>query len=93
MATVGATNTVYACVTKDGLYASRNGGKSWELAFSGNVHSVAVDPNNSQVVYAGTEPVALFRSSDCGRSWTDIERAQQSTGKRDGKVVVSAVSP
>ena len=72
MATVGATNTAYACVTKEGLYASRNGGKSWELAFSGNVHSVAVDPNDSQVVYAGTEPVGLFRSSDCGRSWVEL---------------------
>ena len=72
MATVGAANTVYACVTKDGLYASRNGGKSWDLAFSGNVHSVAVDPNDSQVVYAGTEPVGLFRSSDCGRTWVEL---------------------
>lgn len=72
MATVSASNTVYACVTRDGLYASRDGGKAWELAFAGNVHSVAVDPSNSQVVYAGTEPVALFRSSDGGRSWTEL---------------------
>jgi hypothetical protein len=72
MATVHDNNTVYACVTKDGLYSSRDGGKLWDLALSGNVHSVTVDPSDCDVVYAGTEPVSLFRSGDRGRSWTEL---------------------
>src|SRR6266545_6455624 len=61
MTTVRASNRVYACVTTDGLYSSADGGESWRLGFPGNVHSVAVDPNDSRVVYVGTEPVSLFR--------------------------------
>jgi photosystem II stability/assembly factor-like uncharacterized protein len=72
MATVRASNRAYACVTTDGLHSSADGGKSWRLAFPGNVHSVAVDPNDSQVVYVGTEPVSLFRSSDAGQTWTEL---------------------
>jgi photosystem II stability/assembly factor-like uncharacterized protein len=72
MTTVRASNRVYACVTTDGLYASADGGESWRLAFPGNVHSVAVDPNDSRVVYVGTEPVSLFRSSDAGQTWSEL---------------------
>ena len=72
MTSVGGVNSVYACVTQEGLYASRDGGESWELALPGNVHSVAVDPNDFQIVYADTEPVSLFRSADGGKSWTEL---------------------
>jgi photosystem II stability/assembly factor-like uncharacterized protein len=72
MTTVRASNRVYACVTTEGLYASADGGASWSLAFPGNVHSVAVDPNDSCVVYVGTEPVSLYRSADAGQTWTEL---------------------
>ncbi|HSE87692.1 MAG TPA: hypothetical protein VLJ79_15820 [Candidatus Binatia bacterium] len=72
MTSVAGANSVYACIMKEGLFASRDGGNGWELVFSGNVHSVAVDPNDPQVVYAGTEPVGLFRSRDSGRSWSEL---------------------
>ena len=72
MTAVRGINSAYACVIQDGLYATRNGGESWELALPGNVHSVTVDPNDPQIVYAGTEPVGLFRSSDGGRRWTEL---------------------
>jgi photosystem II stability/assembly factor-like uncharacterized protein len=72
MTSVRGSNHVYACVTKEGLYASRDGGESWELALAGNVHSVAADPNDGRTVYAGMEPVRLFRSPDNGRNWTEL---------------------
>ena len=65
-------NSAYACVTQDGLYASHNGGGSWQLVLPGNVHSVAVDPNDFNVVYAGTEPVGLYRSKDGGQHWLEL---------------------
>jgi photosystem II stability/assembly factor-like uncharacterized protein len=72
MTSVAGAKSVYACIMKEGLFASRDGGSGWELVFSGNVHSVALDPNDPQVVYAGTEPVGLFRSKDGGRSWSEL---------------------
>jgi photosystem II stability/assembly factor-like uncharacterized protein len=72
MTSVRGKNAAYACVTREGLYATWDGGESWRLALPGNVHSVGVDPNDSQVVYAGTEPVSLFRSPDGGHSWAEL---------------------
>jgi photosystem II stability/assembly factor-like uncharacterized protein len=72
MTSMAGANSVYACITNEGLFVSRDGGSGWELVFSGNVYSVAVDPNDPQVVYAGTEPVGLFRSRDGGRSWSEL---------------------
>jgi len=37
-----------------------------------SVMSVAVDPSNPDVVWAGTEPSALFRSEDGGESWERV---------------------
>jgi len=72
MTSVRSKNAAYACVTREGLHATWDGGKTWQLALAGNVHSVAVDPNDSRVIYVGTEPVSLFLSTDAGRSWTEL---------------------
>jgi photosystem II stability/assembly factor-like uncharacterized protein len=72
MTTVRGANTAYACVTKEGLYATWDGGNSWTLAFPENVHAVAVDPSHSNFVYAGIEPVGLFRSENGGRNWKEL---------------------
>jgi hypothetical protein len=36
MSAVRGVNRAYACVTQDGLYASRNGGESWQLVLPGD---------------------------------------------------------
>lgn len=72
MTSVRGHNAAYACIVRDGLYATWDGGATWQLALAGNVHSVAVDPNDSNIVYAGTEPVSLFRSTDGGHNWTEL---------------------
>ncbi len=38
-----------------------------------SVMSVAIDPNDPDTIWAGTEPSALFRSADGGDSWERIE--------------------
>jgi photosystem II stability/assembly factor-like uncharacterized protein len=59
-----------------GLCISDDGGAHWRLAkgdVSGmTVWSIAIDPNDSQVVYAGTgapSRSALFKSADAGETW------------------------
>ncbi len=68
---------VYGCTPKEGVYVSKDGGQSWNLAFSQKVHTMALDPSNPRVIYAGTEPILLFRSDDVGDSWTEIEGLQR----------------
>ena len=38
----------------------------------GDVRAVAVDPSDDRVVYAGTEPVRLYRSEDGGDTWEEL---------------------
>lgn len=77
LAAASAINTVYGAVEGDGLYVLRDGSTAWERCFTGDVRALAVDPNNPETVYAGTEPVHLFRSDDAGRSWRDFEGLQR----------------
>jgi photosystem II stability/assembly factor-like uncharacterized protein len=68
---------VYVGTFDSGLYASADGGRSWNRAGEGltepRVLSVSVSPSHQEsgvsVVYAGTEPSNLYRSEDGGRTW------------------------
>ena len=73
-----APTHIYAGVwgTKDGgiggLYRAEAGGERWERLSNGlpdlNVQAVTVDPNDPDVVYAGTAD-GPYRSSDRGAHW------------------------
>jgi len=56
----------------DGIHASSDRGATWDHVFSGNVFYFHVDPVQPETIYAGMEPVALFRSTDCGDTWTEL---------------------
>ncbi len=60
---------VFVGVAHDGLYRTVDGGNHWTKVLQGDVRSVTVDPNSDDIVYAGTEPVILYRSDDGGDSW------------------------
>jgi len=72
--------TVYG--TTSGIFKSVNGGKTWDTVSNGlrgdNVRSLAIDPSNSQTLYAGSDPVSktnvggIFKSVNGGESWTAI---------------------
>ena len=55
-----------------GLYRTNDAGKNWRRVLEGDVRTVAVDPSDDHVVYAGTEPVHLYRSEDRGDSWEEL---------------------
>ncbi|HEY2933833.1 MAG TPA: hypothetical protein VGK99_19010 [Acidobacteriota bacterium] len=64
--------------TLDGVYLTRDAGKSWSSISAGEsglkqVESVAIDPKDSNVFYAGTWHLGA-RSSDGGKTWTWIKQ-------------------
>lgn len=72
---------VYCGTFDHGLWQSSDAGATWVqtgegIAFA-QVMSVAVSTqeraNGSGIVYAGTEPSAIFRSEDRGKSWQELE--------------------
>ena len=56
-----------------GLFVSDNGGAKWErLTAAGalpTIWSLAVDPVDPRVLFAGTRPSGVYRSRDGGRKW------------------------
>ena len=53
-----------------GIDKTEDGGNSWShLSLSRDVYALAVDPTNSDVVYAGTSYGGVFQSTDGGLSW------------------------
>jgi FG-GAP-like repeat/FG-GAP repeat len=71
--------TIYAAPEHGGVFKSLNGGLNWSVAGTGlpataTVQSLAIDPVNSDIIYAGTDVVPparaeVFRSSDGGEHW------------------------
>ena len=44
---------------------------------AGDIRSVTVDPRDDKVIYSGVEPVALYRSEDCGENWQKLTTLQE----------------
>ena len=76
---------IYCGTFDQGLWRSSDAGASWEHVGEGitreKVMSVAVSPleqvGGYGVVYAGTEPSAIFRSEDRGNTWRDLVALRQ----------------
>ncbi|MEE8518917.1 MAG: hypothetical protein V3S98_07315 [Dehalococcoidia bacterium] len=70
------SGTWFAGVRKGGIYASHDGGSTWERSDDGvteeDIYSLASAKVDGHVrLFAGTEPAHLFVSDDLGKSWTD----------------------
>jgi photosystem II stability/assembly factor-like uncharacterized protein len=67
---------LFAIVASEGLtygiYRSTDGGATWQAADNapdGFASALAIDPQNSATVYAGTFAGGFWRSTDAGKSW------------------------
>ena len=57
-----------------GVYISRDGGSSWEPAYSGlvpesSIHRIVFDPVNPQIAYTSDWASGVYRSDDGGETW------------------------
>jgi photosystem II stability/assembly factor-like uncharacterized protein len=72
-------NVIYAG-TQDGPYRSRDAGSHWErVGFPERgvtIWSLAYDPTNPDVMYAGSAPVGVYRSDDGGEHWRRLPNAK-----------------
>lgn len=73
-------SVVYANLYPQGLYRSTDRGETWEsigaeLGGAGVITALAVDPNDSRVVYVGgSEDVLLYKSENRGNTWRSISK-------------------
>ncbi len=66
----------FAGINKGGIFASADGGKTWEQRDKGltenDVYSLSKARLNGKVrLFVGTEPACLFVSDDLGENWTE----------------------
>jgi len=71
------SGTVFAGVNHGSIFASHDGGHTWEQRDQGltqhDVYSLACTRLPTGVrLYAGTEPAHLFASDDLGHNWTEL---------------------
>jgi photosystem II stability/assembly factor-like uncharacterized protein len=82
VATGSTPATLYAADDSSSRIAySRDGGKSWTVSaldrgnHASGVLALAVDPGDSQSVWAGTDEGGLYVSRDAGVSWAQVNSA------------------
>lgn len=87
----GENNSQRSVSFGDGVYRSRDGGKSWEnlgLKDSEHIGDIVIDPRNSDVVYVAAQgPLwrsggdrGLYKTTDGGKSWERILFISDDTG-------------
>jgi len=73
----GRTFSGVNTASSGGIFKSVDGGSTWEQISSLGARSIAADPKNVSVVYAGS-PSDIFKSTDGGASWTGLNSGLQS---------------
>ena len=81
--------------TNTGIFKSTNGGASWvsisngvTMSWDTEIHSLVIDPNDSQTLYAGTYSSAILKTTNGGISWTNV-----SSGMTSRNVFSLAIDP
>jgi photosystem II stability/assembly factor-like uncharacterized protein len=77
---IGPDGTVYAGTAGAGVFASRDGGLTWQRRGAGlpadvGVSGIAVSQSSASLVYVSTWAHGAYRSDDAGASWRRIHPA------------------
>jgi len=81
-----SAHTLYAGGVTGGVFKSTDGGESWkalnDLMPNINVNTLAQDPKNNNVIYAGTgeryggfRGAGIFKTEDAGANWTSLDNS------------------
>ncbi|HKF42752.1 MAG TPA: hypothetical protein VKG01_06620, partial [Thermoanaerobaculia bacterium] len=86
----GSPSRIYAAVGVEGVFQSADGGETWTQSYIGgglSVEKLAFDERNGGALYAVAGPLRsyLFRSTDRGKTWKQVNSA--------GLVTSVAVNP
>ncbi|HEV7665495.1 MAG TPA: YCF48-related protein [Chloroflexota bacterium] len=77
---------LFAGIHAGGLYFSDDGGRTWQRRTNGlteeHVFSLrSVDAPSGTIIYAGTEPAALFKTHDYGQTWQELPAVRDVSGR------------
>jgi photosystem II stability/assembly factor-like uncharacterized protein len=80
----------FAALQQGGVYASFDGGQTWQARASGIAHNdvftlASVERDGQIVLYAGTEPAHLYQSTDYGESWEEVTSLQDTPSSPNWK--------
>ncbi len=70
-------------------------GSNYGTTYSG-INAVAIRPDNPAVVYAGADSNGMFRSTDCGATWTRVNTGQNADALSTGRpwsLVIDPITP
>lgn len=87
----GENNNQSNVIYGDGVYKSEDGGKNWKnmgLKNSDHIGGIAVDPNNSNIVYVAAYGSlrnkggdrGIFKTTDGGKTWENVLFVSEYTG-------------
>ena len=87
----GENNNQNNVIYGDGIYKTEDGGKSWKnmgLDSSDQIGGIAIDPNNSNIVYAAAYGSSrnsgghrgIYKTVDGGKTWTNVLKISEYTG-------------
>jgi hypothetical protein len=60
----------------DGLFKSTDSAEHWHLVADDQFLDVAVDPSDSNIVYAASSGYGIYQSADGGTSWTHMRQGE-----------------
>lgn len=93
----GGTNAVYAATRREGLF--RVDLASGEVTQPGAEilpkvqRCIAVSPHDPEVIFVGTQPAGIFKTSDGGRSWQECKGVAELAARRKWTYPVPVVPP